>query len=118
MIKEPKKNIQTSKSNSKPNNENKKETDNGIKKSDDNLMLRPRAVSENREIQAKAEIGETERGRRSVSVSKTLAGGKEDKKKTTMVVRLHPGQHQKISANSKIKVKRTRKDFRLLHNAL
>lgn len=112
MIKETKNNIQTSKSNSKPHIENKKETDNGIKKSDNNLS-RPRAVSENREIHAKAETGETDRGRRSVSVSKTLAGSKsearEDKKKATMVVRLHPGQHQKISANSQFKVRKTKK---------
>ncbi len=116
MIKETKPNIQTSKSNSKPNNENKKETDNEIKKSDDNLKMRPRAVSENREIQAKVEIGETDRGRRSVSVSKTQAGSKiearEEKKKATMVVRLHPGQHQKISAKTQFKVRKKSKGFR------
>ena len=108
MIKETKKIIQTSKSNSNSNNENKKATDNEIKKNDKNLIMRPRAVSENREIGA--ETRETDRDRRSVSVSKTLMGSKsearEDKKKATMVVRLHPGQHQKISANSQNKVNR------------
>ena len=117
MIKETKKIIQTSKSNSKSNNESKKATDNEIKKNDKNLMMRPRAVSENREIGVKSEIRETDRDRRSVSVSKTLTGSKsearEDKKKATMVVRLHPGQHQKISANSQNKVNRTNRALRL-----
>ena len=117
MIKETKKIIQTSKSNSNSNNENKKATDNEIKKNDKNLMMRPRAVSENREIGVKSESRETDRDRRSVSVSKTLTGSKsedrEDKKKATMVVRLHPGQHQKISANSQNKVNRTRQDLRI-----
>ena len=112
MIKETKKIIQTSKSNSKSNNENKKATDNEIKKNDKNLMMRPRAVSENREISLKVDR-ESDRDRRSVSVSKTLTGSKsearEDKKKATMVVRLHPGQHQKISANSQNKVDRTQR---------
>ena len=111
MIKETKKIIQTSKSNSKSTNENKKATDNEIKKNDKNLIMRPRAVSENREISLKVDR-ETDRDRRSVSMSKTLTGSKsearEDKKKATMVVRLHPGQHQKISANSQNKVNRTR----------
>ena len=117
MIKETKKIIQTSKSNSKSNNEIKKATDNEIKKIDKNLIMRPRAVSENREIGVKSESRETDRDRRSVSVSKTLTGSKsedrEDKKKATMVVRLHPGQHQKISANSQNKVNRTRQDLRI-----
>ena len=119
MIKETKKIIQTSKSNSNSNNENKKATDNEIKKNDKNLIMRPRAVSENREIGVKSESRETDRDRRSVSVSKTLTGSKsearEDKRKATMVVRLHPGQHQKISANSQNKVNRSRQCDRQTH---
>ena len=110
MIKETKKIVRTSKFNSKSKTENKKDTDNEIKKKDNDLMLRPRAVSENRDIHATDEIREKDRDRRCVSVSNTLTGIKndcrEEIKKPTMVVRLHPGQHQKISTNSQNKVKR------------
>ena len=108
MIKETKKIVRTSK-NSKSKNENKKNTDNEIKKKDNDLIIRPRAMSENGDIHAQDEIRGKDRERRSVSVSKTLTGIKsdcrEDSKKPSMVVRLHPGQHQKISANSQNKVK-------------
>ena len=109
MIKETKKIVRTSKFNSKSKTENKKDTDNEIKKKDNDLMLRPRAKSENRDIHAQDETREKDRDRRCVSASKTLTGIKsdcrEDIKKPTMVVRLHPGQHQKISTNSQNKVK-------------
>ena len=108
LIKETNKIVRTSK-NSKSKNENKKNTDNEIKKKDNDLIIRPRAMSENGDIHAKDEIRGKDRERRSVSVSKTLTGIKsdcrEDSKKPSMVVRLHPGQHQKISANSQNKVK-------------
>ena len=108
LIKETKKIVRTSK-NSKSKNENKKNTDNEIKKKSKDVIIRPRAMAENGDTHAKDEIRGKDRERRSVSVSKTLTGIKsdcrEDSKKPSMVVRLHPGQHQKISANSQNKVK-------------
>lgn len=110
MIKETKKIVQISK---KSKDENKKNTDKEIKKKDNDLIIRPRAMSENRDVHAQDEIRGKDRERRSVSVSKPLTGIKsdcrEDNKKPSMVVRLHPGQHQKISTNSQNKVKQNSK---------
>lgn len=104
LIKETKKIVQISK---KSKDENKKNTDKEIKKKDNDLIIRPRAMSENRDVHAQDEIRGKDRERRSVSVSKPLTGIKsdcrEDNKKPSMVVRLHPGQHQKISTNSQNK---------------
>ena len=61
---------------------------------------RVRAKSESREIK---KASETNREVRSSSMSKTIPENNETR--ATMVVRLHPGHHQKISTNTNNKVK-------------